>query len=66
MAISTESVRANLKISCGEDTKDYTLSRLDTGADANSLLLLAEAVSMFQGVEPLDLIRTCEYRLIKH
>ena len=65
MTITTESIRANLKITYGEDTRDYTISRLDAGADANSLLLLAEAVSMFQGAAPLDLIRTCEFRLIR-
>jgi len=64
MAILSESVRANLKISYGEDAWDYTVSRLDTEAAADSLLLLAEAISVFQGVEPMDLISTNEYRLV--
>ena len=62
--ISTEAVRANLKICYGEDVKDFTVSSLDTEAGAGSMILLAEAVSLLQGVEPLDLLGTGEYRLV--
>ena len=61
--ISTEAIRANLKIRYGEDLKDFTVSRLDTEADAYSMILLAEAVSLFQGAAPADLLSTSEYRL---
>ena len=63
MDILTESVRANLKICYGEDMKDFTVSRLDTEADADSLMLLGQAVSLFQGAEPLDLLGTKEFKL---
>ena len=63
MEVTTEAVRANLRISFGKDLWDYTVSRLSTEADAESLLLLAEAVSLLQGAEPLDLVSTKEYRL---
>ena len=62
--ILTEAVRANLKICYGEDFKDFTVSRLDTEADPYSMILLAEAVSLFQGAEPLDLLGTSEYQLV--
>ena len=65
MAISAEAVRAGLKIRFGGKTKNFTIPRLDPEADADSLLLLAEAVSLLQGTAPLELISTCEYRLIK-
>ena len=62
--ISTEAVRANLKICYDEDVKDFTVSRLDTEAGADSMILLAEAVSLLQGADPMDLVGTSEYRLV--
>ena len=67
MAVINESVRSSLRISYGEDEDawNYTVSRLDTEADADSLVLLVEAISVFQGAEPVDLVSTNEYQLIK-
>ena len=66
MAVLSESVRSSLRISYGEGDVawNFTLSRLNTEAGADSLLLLAEAVSVFQGAEPVDLISTDEYQLV--
>ena len=63
MAISTEALRGNLRLSYGDDVTNYTVSGLDAEADAGSLLLLAEAVGILQGEEPLDLINRSEFRL---
>ena len=63
MEVLSEAVRANLMISYGKDAWNYTVSRLGTDVGAGSLLLLAEAVSLLQGAEPLDLVSTNEYRL---
>ena len=64
MALTSESVRASLKISYdGDETWNFTMSRLNTAANADSLMLLADAVSAFQGTEPAGLISTNEYRL---
>ncbi|MDR2648292.1 MAG: hypothetical protein LBB94_01025 [Clostridiales bacterium] len=64
MAILSEPARSSLRISFGDDAAGYTVSRLNTEASADSLLLLAEAVNMLQGAAPRDLIRTKEYRLV--
>ena len=66
MAVLCESVRSSLRISYGEDEDawNYTMSRLDTDADADSLVLLVEAIGVFQGKEPADLVSTNEYQLI--
>jgi len=67
MAVTSESVRASMKISYDDgETWNYTVSRLNTKADANSLMLLAEAVSAFQGAEPVDLLSTSESQLISN
>ena len=66
MAVLSEAIRANLKISYGEDAWDYTVSGLNPEANGYSLLLLAEAVSLFQGLEPLDLVSRNEYRLVSN
>ena len=65
MAVLSESVRSNLRISYGEDEDAWnsTMSRLNTEADADSLVLLVEAISVFQGVEPAELACTNEYIL---
>ena len=64
IAISAEAVRANLKICCGKNIKNNTISRLNPAAKTESLLLLAEAVSMFQGGAAVELIKTTEFRLV--
>ena len=64
LSILTEGVNGNIKLSFGEETANYTVSRLNPDADADSLLLLAEAVSILQGITPLDLVSKSEYRLI--
>ncbi|MDR1558817.1 MAG: hypothetical protein LBS84_03785 [Clostridiales bacterium] len=64
MAILSEPVRSSLKISFGGDDGSYTVSRLNAEASADSLLLLAEAVNLLQGIDPQDLIRAKEYRLV--
>jgi len=66
MAVISESVRSSLRIGYGEsDTAwTYTVSRLNTEAGADSLALLVEAVSAFQGVEPASLVSSSEYQLI--
>ena len=64
MTILTEGMNGNLRLSYGEETSNYTVSRLNPDAEAGSLLLLAEAVSILQGKEPLDLVSRSEFRLI--
>ena len=65
MAVTSESVRASLRISYDDgETWNYTVSRLNTKADASSLMLLAEAVSTFQGADPADLLITSESQLV--
>ena len=67
MAISAEAVRASVKICFGGgNIKNFTISRLNPDASEDSLILLAEAVSMLQGTAPLELICTCEYSLINN
>ena len=66
MAISAEAVRASLKICFDGNTKNFTISRLNPEASSDSLLVLAEAVSLLQGTAPLELICTCEYSLISN
>ena len=65
MEILNDPVRSSLRISYGEgdDAWNSTVSRLNTEASADSLMLLAEAISEFQGGEPADLIYTNEYQL---
>ena len=67
MAISAEAVRASVKICFGGgNIKNFTISRLNPDASEDSLILLAEAVSMLQGTAPLELTCTCEYSLINN
>ena len=64
LTILTEGVNGNIRLSFGEEAANYTVSRLNPDADADSLLLLAEAVAILQGVTPMDLISRSEFRLI--
>jgi len=65
MAVLNESVRSSLRIGYeGEEAWNFTVSRLNTEADPNSLMLLAEAVGVFQGTEPASLVSTNEYQII--
>ena len=65
MAVVSESVRSSLRISYdGGDTWNYTVSRLNTEAEAKNLLLLAEAISTLQGTAPAALVSTNEYQLV--
>ena len=64
MTILTEGVNGNLRLSFGEETANYTVSRLNPDAEAGDLLLLAEAVAILQGETPLDLVSRSEFRLI--
>ena len=64
MAISAEAIRANIKICCGKNKKNITISRLSADAGAESLNLLVEAVSMLQGGAAVELVCTTEFRLL--
>ena len=65
MEILSDPVRSSLRICYSESDGAWnsTVSRLNTEASADSLMLLAEAISEFQGVQPADLIFTNEYQL---
>ena len=68
MAVLSESVRSSLRVGYGadDDAWNYTVSRLNPEADADSLVLLAEAMGVFQGVEPAELVSTDEYQLVSY
>jgi len=57
--VASEAVRSSLRIGYdAEDLGNYSVSRLNPDASADSLVLLAVAVSEFQGADPSDLIST--------
>ena len=63
MTILREGVNGNLRLSFGDDVANYTVSRLNPVAEADSLILLAEAVATLQGETLTDLVNRSEFRL---
>ena len=66
MAVTADPVRGNVRLKYEglETTWTYSVARLDPAASAESLLLIAEAVSDLQSDMPIEILNSCEYELV--
>ena len=63
MPVTAEPSKGGLRIDYGPDKMKYTVTKLNTVADADSLIQLAIAYSELQSLAPLDLLFDCEFHL---
>ena len=67
MAVTADPIRGNVRLKyegLDETTWTYSVARLDPAASAESLLLIAEAVTDLQSDMPIEILNSCEYELV--